>query len=115
MGGHKYRYVIYKIADDKSSIDVEATGEATETYDQFKAKLPENDCRYAVFDYEWKTDDGRTQSKIVFINWAPDTAPIKSKMVSAASKDTLKKTLIGIAKEVQATDAAEVDSDNILD
>ena len=40
--------------------------------DDFTADLPETDCRYAVIDVEFETDDGRPTSKIVFLSWAPD-------------------------------------------
>ena len=37
-----------------------------------------------------------TRTKLVFVVWAPQTASIKQKMVSASSKDALKKKLDGI-------------------
>ena len=37
-----------------------------------------------------------TRTKLVFVVWAPMTASIKQKMVSASSKDALKKKLDGV-------------------
>lgn len=38
----------------------------------------------------------------------PDTAKVRSKMLYASSKDALRRTLVGIAIEVQGTDLSEV-------
>lgn len=40
---------------------------------------------------------------------SPDDAKIKNKMLYASSKDALRKTLVGIAAEIQGTDYSEVD------
>lgn len=37
-----------------------------------------------------------TRTKLVFVVWAPQSASIKQKMVSASSKDALKKKLDGV-------------------
>lgn len=47
--------------------------------------------------------------------WTPETARIKSKMLYASSKDTLKISLDGISLEVQATDISEVEYEAIND
>lgn len=46
---------------------------------------------------------------------SPDTAKVKSKMLYASSKDAIRKKLVGIANEIQATDSAEVSYDTVLD
>ena len=55
---------------------------------------------------------------ITFINLfskrAPDTAPTKSKMLYAGTKDTLKKNLQGLQVEMQGTDKSEVDQSEVL-
>ena len=48
-------------------------------------------------------------------NRSPDTSKIKSKMVYAASKDALRKKLVGVATEIQATDFSEVSYDVVLE
>lgn len=45
---------------------------------------------------------------------SPDVAKIKSKMLYASSKDALRKQLVGVAKEYQATDSAEIAWDSLL-
>nr|7SOG_A Chain A, Actophorin [Acanthamoeba castellanii]7SOG_B Chain B, Actophorin [Acanthamoeba castellanii] len=110
--GKKHRYVIFKLNDDNTEVVVEKVGGPNATYEDFLAQLPENDCRYAIFDYEFEVDGGQ-RNKIVFILWAPDSAPIKSKMMYASSKDAIKKKLDGIQVEVQATDADEISEDAV--
>jgi len=113
--GHQYRYLVLKLNDTNSEIVVEKTGAPNATYEEFAKSLPPNDCRYGIFDLEFTADDGGQRSKIVFILWAPDSAKIKSKMLFTSSKADLKKKLVGIATEVQATDASEIDQKAVLD
>merc|ERR1712108_49849 len=113
---HKYRYVIYKRNADNTQIVVEATVDPSKTYDDFCAALPANECRYGVFDLEYeKSQADGVRQKILLVVWAPDTAKIKDKMLTASSKDALKKQLIGISTEIQATDRSEIAYDYILD
>ena len=61
-------------------------------FEQWTSKLPENECRYSIYDIEIGIDLGAgmntgSRNKLVFIVWAPQTAKIKDKMVTASSKD----------------------------
>mmetsp|Transcript_144318 Transcript_144318/g.204073 ORF Transcript_144318/g.204073 Transcript_144318/m.204073 type:complete len:138 (+) Transcript_144318:23-436(+) len=109
---HTCKYIVYKITDDWTEIQVAKTGDKSSSYDDFLEELPENECRYAIYDYEFKHDD-RLQSKILFIVWAPDTSKIKAKMLYASSKANFKKKLVGIGTEIQANDLAEIDEDAV--
>ena len=56
---------------------------------------------FRIYDVEMKIDMGSglpagTRTKLTFIVWAPSTASIKQKMVSASSKDALKKKFDGV-------------------
>lgn len=64
-----YRYVIFKIDENKREVVVEKTGGPAESYDDFTAALPENDCRYAVYDFDFVTSENCQKSKIFFIAW----------------------------------------------
>ncbi|KAF9344673.1 cofilin [Mortierella sp. AD094] len=109
----KIKYVIYKISDDQKSIIVE-TKAKTATYDQFLTRLPTKECRWAVYDFDYKTAEG-ARSKIVFYTWSPDDAVVKSKMLYAASKDTLRRPLTGIQAEIQGTSFDEVSYATVLE
>ena len=106
--GHKHRFAIFKISADASSVVVESTSNETD-WVAFTKSLPAKECRYVVYDFHFQSEDGGDRSKILFIVWAPDSAKIKDKMLFAGSKDSVKKKLVGIGKEIQATDASEID------
>jgi cofilin len=112
--GHKYRYIQMKISDNKKVIEMEKTVEAAE-YEEFVKQLPDKICRYAVFDFEYDLADSGQRQQLIFVVWCPDTAPVQMKMLYAASKDAVKKKLVGINHEVQATDHSELNKADILE
>ena len=101
--------MIFKIEND-SEVVLDTVGDREKTYDEFAAAIQESgEPRYGVVDYEFTTNDGRPNSKIVFVSWVPDTAKVKQKMVYSGSKDALKRVLLGIMVDINATDASELD------
>eukprot|EP00644_Phytophthora_capsici_P015381 jgi/Phyca11/8021/fgenesh1_pm.PHYCAscaffold_24_\ len=113
---HDFRYFIYKIEDDEQ-ISIESTGPTSESYDDMAAKLAQitDGCRYALLDLDVTTKDGRPISKLVFLSWSPDTAPIKSKMLYASSKEAIKRALMGVGIYVTATDASELALESVME
>ncbi|KAI9194711.1 hypothetical protein LWI28_008507 [Acer negundo] len=110
-----YRYVIFKIDDKKNEVVVEKTGGPAESYDDFTSSLPENDCRYAIYDFDYVTSENCQKSKIFFIAWSPSVSRIRAKMLYATSKDRFRRELEGIHYEIQATDPTEMDLEVIRD
>eukprot|EP01018_Ginkgo_biloba_P020360 Gb_41490 [translate_table: standard] len=110
-----HRFIIFKIDDQLQQITVEKLGEPTESYDSFTASLPEKECRYAVYDFDFVTEENCQKSKIIFISWSPDTSKVRSKMLYASSKDRFRRELDGVHCEVQATDPTEMGIDVIRD
>ncbi|KAK6155699.1 hypothetical protein DH2020_009947 [Rehmannia glutinosa] len=106
-----YRFIIFKI--EGQHVVVEKLGEPEQTYDDFAASLPSDECRYAVFDFDFITTEKCQKSKIFFIAWSPDTSMVRMKMVYASSKDRFKRELDGIQVELQATDPSEMSMDII--
>ncbi|KAJ9154164.1 hypothetical protein P3X46_027529 [Hevea brasiliensis] len=104
-----HRYVIFKIDEKKKEVLVEKTGGPAESYDDFTASLPENDCRYAVYDFDFVTSENCQKSKIFFISWSPDVSRVRAKMLYATSKDRVRTELEGIHYAIQATDPTEMD------
>ena len=80
-----HRYVIFKIDDRREEIVVEKTGAPGESYDDFTASLPADDCRYAVYDLDFVSDDNCRKSKIFFISWLVISSPASDFLVSCAS------------------------------
>lgn len=91
---------------DKTSADT--------AYDKFLKDLPEDQCRWAVYDLEFEKD-GAKRSKICFISWAPDNAKIKQKMVFSSSQNALRRGLDGIGADIQGTDYDEVSHASVLE
>ncbi|KAG0466478.1 hypothetical protein HPP92_018058 [Vanilla planifolia] len=106
-----YRFIIYKIEEKLKQVVVEKVGEPALTYEDFIATLPTDECRYAIFDYDFVTEENCQKSKIFFIAWSPDTSRVRSKMIYASSKDRFKRELDGIQVELQATDPTEMGLD----
>ncbi|KAL3814845.1 hypothetical protein ACJIZ3_016113 [Penstemon smallii] len=108
-----HRYIVFHIDDKAQQVMVEKVGNQSETYEDFSNSLPANECRYAVFDYDFTTDENCHKSKIYFIAWSPEIARVRTKMLYASSKDRFKRELDGIQVELQATDPSEMSLDII--
>jgi hypothetical protein len=55
--GKKSKFIIYTMSDDKKNILVDKISEDP-SYDNFLSLLPEQDCRYAVYDFEYELGSG---------------------------------------------------------
>ncbi|CAJ2630024.1 unnamed protein product [Trifolium pratense] len=106
-----YRYIVFKI--ENQEVVLEKLGGPEQTYEDFSASLPADECRYAVFDFDFTTAENCQKSKIVFIAWSPEVSKVRHKMVYASTKDRFKRELDGIQVELQATDAGEMSLDII--
>ena len=71
-------------------------------------KLPADEPRYLVLDWNVENDDGCQLSKIFFVSWVPDTCKAKTKMLYASSKQALRNALEGVHLDHQATDYDEI-------
>jgi len=111
--GKKSKYIIFTINDDKTEVVVEKKSPSA-NYEDFLADLPEQECRWAIYDFEYEKEGGK-RNKITFFSWSPDDAKIKSKMMFASSKDALRRSLVGVANEIQGTDYSEVAYESVLD
>ncbi|KAJ6310842.1 hypothetical protein OIU76_015540 [Salix suchowensis] len=109
------RYIVFKIDEKSRLVTVDKVGGPGESYDDLAASLPGDDCRYAVFDFDFVTVDNCRKSKIFFIAWAPAASRIRAKMLYATSKAGLSRVLEGIHYELQATDPTEMGFDLIRD
>ncbi|KAH8677990.1 cofilin [Xylariales sp. PMI_506] len=121
----KHKYVIFKLSDDNREIVVEETS-SDKDWEVFREKLVNathksktgavgKGPRYAVYDFEYQLASGEgSRNKITFIAWSPDDAGVMAKMVYASSKDALKRALTGIATEIQANDADDIEYETLL-
>ncbi|KAL7235095.1 hypothetical protein ACSBR1_018558 [Camellia fascicularis] len=93
-----YRFIVFKIEEKQKQVIMEKVGEPAQSYEDFTASLPADECRYAVydFDFDFMTAANVPKSRIFFIAWSPDTSRVRSKMIYASSKDRFKRELDGI-------------------
>ncbi|KAF2474137.1 cofilin [Lindgomyces ingoldianus] len=123
--GKELKYIIYKISDDWKEIVVEEASKDSD-FSAFREKLLNAKSkdrrgkegiggRYAVYDveYELESGDGK-RSKITFISWCPDDAPQYPRMMYSSSKEAIKRALNGLAADIQANDADDIEFDNII-
>ena len=67
---NKILFIIYKIEDlSKGPIVAEYTSGENEPFQSFLDKLPADDCRYAIYNMDFTTTDGRPTNKLVNIAW----------------------------------------------
>ncbi|TQE00484.1 hypothetical protein C1H46_013910 [Malus baccata] len=110
-----HRYIVFKIDEESRLVTVDKVGGPGENYDDLAASLPKDDCRYAVFDFDFVTVDNCRKSKLFFIAWSPSESRIRAKILYATSKAGLRRVLDGISYELQATDPTEMGMDVIKD
>jgi len=119
-GGPKY--IIYKISDDQKEIVVDEIGKEAD-YNAFREKLVaakdkngKSRPSYAIYDVEFELDGGEgKRSKIAFITYInQDDSAVKSRMIYASSRETLKNALNGIAMNWQANDPGELEWADLL-
>ncbi|KAI9671198.1 MAG: cofilin [Caeruleum heppii] len=125
LGKGTIKYIIYKLSDNNKEVVVEETSSDAD-WEVFRQKLVNAKSkdkrgnegvgpRYAVYDFEYELSSGEgKRSKITFIAWSPDNAGIQAKMVYASSKESLKRSLNGIAAELQANDSDDIEHGEVL-
>ena len=62
-----YRFIVYKI--EQQQVVIDKLGGPNESYEDFTASFPPDECRYAVYDFDFTTDENCQKSKIFFIAW----------------------------------------------
>jgi len=62
----------------------------------------------------WMGANGVYRSKITFIAWCPDDAPQYPRMMYSTSKEAIKRALNGLAADIQANDADDIEYDSII-
>lgn len=114
----KKRCIIYKISDDNKEVVIEKTvdkggeeGYDKEDFENIVSSLADAEPRYVVIDMKGPpAKEGAAENdRIVCINWIPDTAPIKKKMVYSSTSQVIKSKLQGVHKYIQASDRGDLD------
>jgi len=112
--GKKLKYIVLTLSQDRKEIVVEKQSDS-HNYEDFLADLPEADCRWAVYDFEYEKEGAGKRNKIAFFSWSPEDSRVQQKMLFASSTAALRHSLVGIAAEIQGTDYSEVSYESVLD
>ncbi|XLU57048.1 hypothetical protein S245_051696, partial [Arachis hypogaea] len=64
-----HRFIVFKIEENQKQVVVKKLGEPAQGYKDFAACLPPNECRYAIYDFEFLTEGNVPKSRIFFIAW----------------------------------------------
>jgi len=105
----KHRYILFKINDENTVVDVESVGARDDTWADFKSKLPERDARYAVFDHEFMTDRGVKSNKLWLVVWIPVNCTPSKKMQYSAAKTRFQESSLPGCFECQAANLDELE------
>ncbi len=65
--GRKYKFITFSLNSDSSQIVVNTESEDAD-YETFLTALPLDECRWAVYDFNYKNGDVNG-NKIVFYSW----------------------------------------------
>ena len=65
---------------------IDKIGERPSKWQDFLDALPDKDFRFGVFDFEFVNADNMHKSKLAFINWNSDSAPMKVRVLYATAK-----------------------------
>jgi len=103
-----YKWMTFKVDDSGRYVVPDRLGNKNATFQEFVACLPDGQCRYAAYDYEYTSPERGSFSKLVFVNWAPDGCNIRTKMMFASTKDFFKGFLDGVGAELQACERDEI-------
>lgn len=75
---------------------VETVGARNATFEELKRILPFSECRFVIYDHEYKSYDGRPVSKLWFISWFPNSSSTHWKMAYASAKSKFRDNLDGV-------------------
>lgn len=74
----KHRFLVMRI--DGTEVVADVVGAPEQGPAELRTALPYSDCRYAVYDQELVTSDGRKTSKLFFFTWLPHNATPHNKV-----------------------------------
>jgi len=97
-----YQGMLVKLSDDFSRIVVDRTFPAGTKFDELAAAVPDGECRYIAYDYNYMLD-GAHRSKLIFLFWTPGGVKVRPRMLYAASQRSVVDVLDGVALEIQVT------------
>jgi len=62
------KYILFKLNDKRTEIVVDQKSTDSD-YERFLNKFPADGCRWAVYDFHYKLEDGSQRNKLCFFSW----------------------------------------------
>jgi cofilin len=90
----KHAFVLFKI--DAGQVVVDARGGPQASLQDLFAVLPQADCRFIVYDHQFKTKDGRSTGKIWFLSWMPHNSNTHQQMAYSHGKKVARAVCDGV-------------------
>ncbi|KIM24681.1 hypothetical protein M408DRAFT_331652 [Serendipita vermifera MAFF 305830] len=123
VDGQKLKYIIYKLSANNREIVIDkaapgSTGSSSDDdpslamWENFCEELPDDETRWAVYEFDFDLGADGKRSKIVFINWIPEGA--KKKMIAASSTEAVKGALGRSFVDHQANDRDSLNYQDVL-
>jgi cofilin len=107
--------LVLKIDKANTGLEIDFQEDKTFDYSQLVDKLPKDDPRFVLVDFEYETNENppRKTSKLILFFWCPDNSKINRKVVFSSTKHSIKTALTGIQKDLQASDHSDFDFENV--
>jgi len=114
---------INQLPDKKEEIQMDSYGDpypkdctqeqCKEVFDKMKAGLEDEEPKFIIFDFHFKSLDGRDVTQIGCISWISDNCGVKKRMKYSSTKEILPKKLQGV-KSIQANDKGDLDFETVV-
>ena len=62
-----FRFITFKIDEHTQQVVLDRLGKPGDTYDDFTASMPDSECRYAVFDFDFTTDENCQEQDLLHL------------------------------------------------
>lgn len=111
----KHRAIVFRLNDKGNAIEHEETYQREAQLSEISSKLPTNDCRFVILDFEYENYDKPPKpcNKVLLMYWLPDGSPMKRNVAYAGARGELQSEFKGIANVIQATDKSYWDYETI--
>ena len=113
--GKTMRWATFKVTEDWKEVIVDKRGRRESKWEEFVGELEAaGDCRYGAFSMDFENSEKQQRNKLITVLWTPSCATVKSKMLYAATKESVKRAFVGVGLEIQASSSSSLDFVDIL-
>jgi cofilin len=120
--GSAWRAVVFRLTNDEFMIVVDQTIPASAPFSEFRASFPDQDIRWALVDFPYRTTSGGIRSKLTFITWVPDTLrretfreSVRVKSTGVIMSGVLLRDMRAVVCKMQANDQDDLAPRTMLD